>query len=144
MAQVGSGQAIPKPFKKLFVPVNGIQAATVSSIQAYVVSHNIPQASGEEGLPQLVEELLRALEDVGGRALGAAALEAGFARAAGGDRREALQEHVDPLMTVRGQGIILTGALVYLCVGIYACIVVKVLLRMSHGAAGDENQYIYI
>jgi len=62
------------------------------------------QAAGEEALPMLTEELLRALEDVGGRAPGAASLVAGYCRAAGGDKREALQDHVDALMTVRGWG----------------------------------------
>lgn len=49
----------------------------------------------------LVDELLRALEDVGSRASGAAGLVAAYCRTAGGDRKEALQEHVDALMTVR-------------------------------------------
>jgi hypothetical protein len=50
----------------------------------------------------LVDELLRALEDAGGRARGAAGLVAGYCRAAGGERREALQEHADALLTVGG------------------------------------------
>ncbi|KIY92858.1 Translational activator GCN1 [Monoraphidium neglectum] len=62
----------------------------------------VAQAAGEEGLPSLVEELGRALEDASGRAPGAAALVAGYCRAATGDRREGLQGHVDGLMTVGG------------------------------------------
>lgn len=58
------------------------------------------QAAGDDSLGTLVEELLRSLEDVSGRAAGAAGLIAGFARGAGSDRREALQDHVDALMTV--------------------------------------------
>jgi hypothetical protein len=61
---------------------------------------NYSQAAGDEGLSLLAEELLRSLEDPA-RAPGAASLIAGFCRGAGGDRREALQEHVDALMTVR-------------------------------------------
>ncbi|GBF89654.1 hypothetical protein Rsub_02372, partial [Raphidocelis subcapitata] len=59
----------------------------------------VAQAAGEEGLPALVDELLRALEDASGRARGAAGLVAGYCRAAGGERREALQDHADALMT---------------------------------------------
>lgn len=62
----------------------------------------VAQAAGEESLQPVVEELLRALEDVGanGRALGATGLVAGYCKTASGSKRDALQEHVDGLMTV--------------------------------------------
>lgn len=62
----------------------------------------VSQAAGDENLQPLVEELLRALEDAGasGRALGAAGLVAGYCKTANGAKREALQEHVDALLTV--------------------------------------------
>lgn len=78
------------------------------------------QAAGEEGLPSLAEELLRALEDAapGGRAAGAAGLIAGYCRGAGGERRGALQEHVDSIMTVSGVcGFVYVGVHVKVCVG---------------------------
>lgn len=61
---------------------------------------NHAQAAGEDAMPLVAEDLLRSLEDPA-RAPGAAALIAGFCRGAGGERREALQEHADSLMTVR-------------------------------------------
>lgn len=83
---------------------SGILAAAVLHNVASLASSCVPpahnhQAAGDEGLPLLAEELLRSLEDPT-RAPGASALVAGFCRGVGGDRREALQEHVDALMTV--------------------------------------------
>lgn len=71
-------------------------------------------------MPSLAEELLRALEDAapGGRAAGAAGLIAGYCRGAGGERRGALQEHVDSIMTVSGVcGFVYVGVHVKVCVG---------------------------
>jgi hypothetical protein len=52
----------------------------------------------EESIGSLVAELLAALEDVAGRALGAAQLIAAYARTTKHD----LEDHVDELLTVRG------------------------------------------
>jgi hypothetical protein len=57
-------------------------------------------AADEDSLHCLVAELLKALEDVTGRALGAARLLAAYAKAT----RQDLQQHVDDLMTVSGLG----------------------------------------
>jgi hypothetical protein len=57
-------------------------------------------AADEDSLHCLVTELLKALEDVGGRALGAARLLAAYAKAT----RQDLQPHVDELMTVSWLG----------------------------------------
>lgn len=53
-------------------------------------------AADEDSLHVLVSELLKALEDVSGRARGAAELLSDYARAS----RQDLQPHVDELMTV--------------------------------------------
>lgn len=55
-------------------------------------------AVDEDSLPSLVSELLGALEDVGGRALGACRLISAYAR---GTRHD-LEDHADELLTVRG------------------------------------------
>jgi hypothetical protein len=52
----------------------------------------------EDSIGSLVGELLAALEDVGGRALGAAQLIAEYGHATKHD----LEDHVDELLTVRG------------------------------------------
>lgn len=57
-------------------------------------------AVDEDSLPSLVSELLGALEDVGGRALGACRLISAYAR---GTRHD-LEDHADELLTVRGWG----------------------------------------
>lgn len=57
-------------------------------------------AADEDSLHVLVAELLKGLEDVAGRALGAAQLLAAYARAS----RQDLQPHVDELLTVRAAG----------------------------------------
>lgn len=54
----------------------------------------------EDSLASLVSELLSALEDVSGRALGAARLAGQFARST----RLELEDHVDELLTVRAGG----------------------------------------
>lgn len=55
-------------------------------------------AVDEDSLGSLVSELLGALEDVSGRALGACRLIADFAKAT----RHDIEDHVDDLLTVRG------------------------------------------
>jgi hypothetical protein len=62
-------------------------------------------AADEDSLHCLVAELLKALEDVAGRALGAARLLAAYAKAT----RQDLQPHVDELMTVSGWGMCVWG-----------------------------------
>jgi hypothetical protein len=59
----------------------------------------VAMAADEDSLHCLVAELLKALEDVAGRALGAARLLAAYAKAT----RQDLQPHVDELMAVSGR-----------------------------------------
>jgi hypothetical protein len=54
----------------------------------------------EDGVASLVSELLGALEDVAGRALGAARLVGDYARAT----KQDLEDHVDDLLTVSAWG----------------------------------------
>jgi hypothetical protein len=58
----------------------------------------VAMAADEDSLHCLVSELLKALEDVSGRALGAARLLAAYAKAT----RQDLQPHVDELLAVSG------------------------------------------